>query len=171
MRSGGLATRKVPIGVVLRGALVALLTTTLACGGPAARPPGPAAPLAGQAGPAQAGPVNVNERLVALTMDMAGLVTPYRVVGIRLGLLGELDGTASADRAAGADRLALARSDLDIQAWKVELVGAQRESACPDGACLDRFVFVQAYIARNVDHVIGITMRQLLPGDPSIPAR
>jgi hypothetical protein len=164
MQSGGLAARRDPVRAVLRAVLSALAVVALSgCGDTVALLPDPEPGV----GPR---PVNVNEELVAMTMDMAGLVTPYRVVGIRLGVLGDLRGVAPAERVAVAAWQGDDTTALDLAAWKVELVGTQRPAVCGTTACDARYTLVEAFVAQNRKSVIGITMRQLLPGDPLIPS-
>ncbi len=159
-----------PGRVVLSAALFAgLLAGTLGCGGPATRQPVPAE-RAAEPPADDARPVNINEQLVATTMDAAGLVAPYRVLGIRLGVLGDLKGISVADRAGVAAWQGTDRTELDDTAWQVQLVGTQ-PTTCPDGSCLDRSVQVEAYVTQLGRSVIAISMRPLLPGDPLIPSR
>ena len=115
-------------------------------------------------------PVNINEQLVATTMDAGGLVAPYRVIGIRLGVFGDMKGLAGDARAAAADWLGAGRTELDDTVWQVDLVGTQ-PARCPDGSCPERTTRVEAYVTENGRYVIAIAMRELLPGDPLIPLR
>ena len=165
MQSGGLAARKAPVRALLRAAHLTVVIVALSgCGDAVSRlPPDPDPGIVAR-------PVNVNEQLVAMTMTMAGLVTPYRVVGIRLGVLGELRGVPVDERASVAAWQGADTTELDMAAWKVELVGMQQPSACGATRCDARYTFVEAYVAQNRRWVIGITMRQLLPGDPLIPS-
>ena len=170
MRSHGLTARRAPVRAVLRAVLCAgLAIATLGCGEAAAPTPAPAA-LVDEAPPAIARPVNINEQLVATTLGAAGLVAPYRVIGIRLGTLGDLKGVAMADRAAVAAWQGTGRTTLDSTAWRVELVATQPVAACPDGACAARAVHVEAYLSQQGRWVIAIAMQPLAPGDPLIPS-
>ncbi len=143
---------------------LALLIGTIGCGSP-----GGAAPMPVIQAVAPRGPVNVNEALVDRTIGLSGLVQPYRVIAIQLGILGELQGVMEADRAGTAPRPGTPRSNFDEQAWKVTMVGAQA-AACDPGSCSDRFTYVEAYLSQDLRWVWGISMRPLVPGDPLIPS-
>jgi hypothetical protein len=157
--------------VVLRAVLVSgLLIGTLGCGEAVTPVAVPLAPAPAGGGPDVANrPVNINELVVQTTMVSSGLVAPYRVIGIRLGVLGDLQGIDMADRAAVAAWQGTATTDLDLTAWKVELVGSQSSTACGSGACGDRFAYVEAYLTDNGRAILGITMHSLPPGDPRVP--
>jgi hypothetical protein len=169
MQSGGLTARMATGRSVLGAALFAcLLAAILGCGAPATRQP-VQGELAAEPPADGARPVNINEQLVATTMDAAGLVAPYRVIGIRLGVLGDLKGFSVADRAAVAAWQGTDRTELDDTAWQVQLVGTQ-PTTCPDRSCLDRSIQVEAYVSQLGRYVIAITMRPLATGDPLDPS-
>jgi hypothetical protein len=168
MQSDGLAARRRPVRVVVRAGLVAgILIGILGCSETPTRPRDTAEPAA-DTPMVGSRPVNINEQLVATTMGAGGLVAPYRVIGIRLGVFGDMKGLAVDDRAAAADWLGAGRTELDDTVWQVDLVGTQ-PPRCPDGACDDRTIRVEAYVTENGRYVIAITMRELVPGDPLIP--
>jgi hypothetical protein len=166
MQSDGLAARKAPVRAILRAALVAVVIGTLSGCGEA---PTRSAETVDPDAVVMARPVNINEQLVATTMGAAGLVAPYRVIGIRLGVFSDLKGIAVDERPTAAGRQGAGRTGLHDTVWQVDLVGTQ-PTLCPDGACPDRATRVEAYVTENGRLVIAITMRQLLPGDPLIPA-
>ncbi len=157
--------------MVLRAVLVSgLLIGTLGCGAAVTSEAVPVARAPGDGGPGVANrPVNINELLVQTIMVSAGLGSPYRVIGIRLGVLGDLKGVALADRAAVAAWQGTVKTDLDLTAWKVELVGSQARVDCGSGACGDRFAYVEAYLTGNGRSILEITMHPLPPGDPRVP--
>jgi hypothetical protein len=157
--------------VVLRAVLVSgLAIGALGCGEAVAPAAVPVAPAPADGGPAVANrPVNINELVVQTTMVSSGLVAPYRVIGIRLGVLGDLQGVDMADRAAVAAWQGTERTDLDLTAWKVELVGSQPPTGCGSGACGGRFAYVEAYLTDNGRSILEITMHPLPPGDPRLP--